>query len=98
MHAHHVEDHAGTEAAGAASWMVAMFAVIVAAALLFALLLWEPWHSSGITNSGSNSGPVGTQSSQQQSNQSAPQNPDQPNVNVSGNDINVGGAGQSPSH
>ena len=87
MHTHHAEDHAAAEAAGAASWMVAMFAVIVAAALVIGLLLWAPWHSSSVTT---NSRPVGTQSSQQQSGQSAPQNSNQPNVNISGNDVNVG--------
>jgi hypothetical protein len=87
MHTHHAEDHAAAEVAGAASWMVAMFAVIVAASLVIGLLLWAPWHSSSVTT---NSGPVGTQSGQQQSGQSAPQNSNQPNVNISGNDVNVG--------
>ena len=90
MHTRHAEDHTAAEAAGAASWMVAMFAVIVAAASVMGLLLWAPWHSSSVTT---NSVPVGTQSGQQQSGQSAPQSPDQPNVNISGNDVNVGDNG-----
>ena len=92
MHTRHAEDHAGAEVAGAASWMVAMFALIVAAALVIGLLIWAPWHSSSVTT---NSGPFSTQSGQQ-GGQGATQNPNQPNVNISGNDINVGGAGQSP--
>jgi hypothetical protein len=94
MHTHHAEDHAAAEVAGAASWMVAMFALIVAAALVIGLLLWAPWHSSSVTT---NSGPFSTQSGQQ-GGQAATQNPNQPNVNIPGTDINVGGAGQSPGH
>ncbi len=91
MHTHHADDYAGAEAVGAASWMLAMFAVIVAAALVVALLFWAPWHSSSVTNPGSG----GTQSGQQQSSQSGSgqsgqSSGSQPDVNVSGNHVNVG--------
>lgn len=46
-HAHH-DDHATADAAGAASWMVAMFAVLLlGAALIVGLLVWEPWEDNG---------------------------------------------------
>jgi hypothetical protein len=94
MHTHHADDYAGAEAVGAASWMLAMFAVVIAAALVVALLFWAPWHSSSVTNPGSG----GTQSGQQQSGQSGSSqsghgSSNQPDVNVSGNHVNVGDNG-----
>lgn len=44
-HGHdHVDSHGSAEAAGAASWMVAMVAFLVLAfALVVAMFVWAPW-------------------------------------------------------
>ena len=70
MHDHHTDS--GAEAAGAASWLIAMVLfVIIAVAVIIALFAWAPWESSGTRNtipnnnvpqasSGANNNPLST--------------------------------------
>ncbi len=84
-HTHH--DSAGGEGFAAASWMMAMLAVIVAVVLAVALLIWMPWdnvNSSGGTTNDTNSG------------EQAPAD-NGGGVNIEGNDVDIGDVPDAPS-
>lgn len=81
-HTHH-EDYAASEGFAAASWMMAMMAVIIFAVLAVALLVWSPWNSgtsTGTTTNGNNT--------EQQAPADGSDNGD--GVNIEGNDVDIG--------
>jgi hypothetical protein len=73
MH-HETHGHdSGAEAAGAASWLVAMVLfVVLAVAVIIALFAWAPWNDSDTTGGGTDI---------EFNNPPDQQNPDQPNTN-----------------
>lgn len=85
-HAHH--DSAGSEGFAAASWMMAMFGVIIAVVLAVALLVWAPWNDNG----------TGTTNTNNNTEQQAPADEGgSDGVNIEGNNVDVGDVPEVPS-
>lgn len=83
-HTHHDEHYAGGDAAaGAAAWMMAMFAVIAGVALLVALFVWAPWNDGTVTTNTDNTS------------EQAPAD-DGGGVSIEGNDVDINTGGDAP--